>query len=199
MAKLSLSEVSKQFNLNRSTIYRAVRNGRLSRCSDGQFDIAEVIRCFGEPDQVSKPTEPQRQSSDAATQKLIAHLENEVKKYQEREERLMQQIDRMQTLIELKTVAPATVVPHPDATACDTPMPQHAKIDQPTENKENLNKDMAENVADIQQNATAHTTTTLQRYNATTLQRSMLQNVAVPQAKKRSLFNRVLHAVLRDD
>ena len=111
----------------------------------------------------------------------------------------MQQIDRMQTLIELKTVAPATVVPHPDATACDTPMPQHAKIDQPTENKENLNKDMAENVADIQQNATAHTTTTLQRYNATTLQRSMLQNVAVPQAKKRSLFNRVLHAVLRDD
>ena len=165
MAKLSLSEVSKQFNLNRSTIYRAVRNGRLSRCSDGQFDIAEVIRCFGEPDQVSKPTEPQRQSSDAATQKLIAHLENEVKKYQEREERLMQQIDRMQTLIELKTVAPATVVPHPDATACDTPMPQHAKIDQPTENKENLNKDMAENVADIQQNATAHTATTLQRYS----------------------------------
>ena len=67
MAKLSLSEVSKQFNVDRSTIYRAVRNGRLSRSSDGQFDITEVIRCFGEPDQVSKPTEPQRQSSDAAT------------------------------------------------------------------------------------------------------------------------------------
>ena len=43
MAKLSLSEVSKQFNVDRSTIYRAVRNGRLSRSSDGQFDIAEVI------------------------------------------------------------------------------------------------------------------------------------------------------------
>ena len=175
MAKLSLSEVSKQFNLDRSTIYRAVRNGRLSRSSDGQFDIAEVIRCFGEPDQVSKPTEPQRQSSDAATQKLIAHLENEVKKYQEREERLMQQIDRMQTLIELKTVAPATVVP------------QHETIDQATENKKHLNKDLA----DIQQNTTAHTTTILQR--------STLQNVAVPQAKKRILFDRVLHAVLRDD
>jgi DNA-directed RNA polymerase specialized sigma54-like protein len=51
MAKLSLSEVSKQFNVDRSTIYRAVRNGRLSRSSDGQFDIAEVIRCFGEPEQ----------------------------------------------------------------------------------------------------------------------------------------------------
>ena len=191
MAKLSLSEVSKQFNVDRSTIYRAVRNGRLSRSSDGQFDIAEVIRCFGEPDQVSKPTEPQRQSSDAATQKLISHLENEVKKYQEREERLMQQIDRMQTLIELKTVAPATVAPHPDATACDTPMPQHATIDQTTENQQNLDKDMAENVANIQQNATAHTTTKLQH--------ATLQNVAVPQAKKRCLFDRVLHAVLRED
>ena len=117
MAKLSLSEVSKQFHVDRSTIYRAVRNGRLSRSSDNQFDIAEGIRCFGEPDQVSKPTEPPQQGSDGATQKLIAHLENEVKKYQEREERLMQQIDRMQTLIELKSVAPATAMPHPNATA----------------------------------------------------------------------------------
>ena len=87
----------------------------------------------------------------------------------------MQQIDRMQTLIELKTVAPATVVP------------QHETIDQATENKKHLNKDLA----DIQQNTTAHTTTILQR--------STLQNVAVPQAKKRILFDRVLHAVLRDD
>ena len=149
MAKLSLSEVSKQFNVDRSTIYRAVRNGRLSRSSDGQFDIAEVIRCFGEPEQTSQPTEPPKKSSDAATQKLISHLENEVKKYQEREERLMQQIDRMQTLIELKSVA----VP--------------------------------------QQNATAH--------NTPTLQRATLQNVALPQAKKRGLFGRVLNAVFNED
>ncbi|KAF1010075.1 MAG: hypothetical protein GAK29_05104 [Acinetobacter bereziniae] len=120
MAKLSLSEVSKQFNVDRSTIYRAVRNGRISRSGDGQFDIAEVIRCFGGPEQTSQPTEERpKNSNDVATQKLISHLENEVKKYQEREERLMQQIDRMQTLIELKSVAPDTAVPHPDATACD--------------------------------------------------------------------------------
>ena len=191
MAKLSLSEVSKQFNVDRSTIYRAVRNGRLSRSSDGQFDIAEVIRCFGEPEQVSKPTEPQRQSSDTATQKLIAHLENEVRKYQEREERLMQQIDRMQTLIELKSVAPATAVPHPDATACDTQTPQHATPSQVTENKQNLNNNVAESVAVPQQNATAH--------NTPTLQRATLQNVALPQAKKRGLFGRVLNAVFNED
>ena len=191
MAKLSLSEVSKQFNVDRSTIYRAVRNGRLSRSSDGQFDIAEVIRCFGEPDQLSKPTEPPKQSSDAATQKLIAHLENEVKKYQEREERLMQQIDRMQTLIELKSVAPATAVPHPDTTACDSQTPQHATIDQNIENKENLNNDMAEIVAVPQQNATAR--------DSQTPQHATLQNMAAPQPKKRGLFGRVLNAVFNDE
>ena len=191
MAKLSLSEVSKQFNVDRSTIYRAVRNGRLSRSSDGQFDIAEVIRCFGEPDQLSKPTEPPKQTNDAATQKLISHLENEVKKYQEREERLMQQIDRMQTLIELKSVAPATAVQHPDATACDSQTPQHATTDQDIENKENLNKDVAASVAIPQQDATAR--------DSQTPQRATLQNMAAPQPKKRGLFGRVLNAVFNDD
>ena len=191
MAKLSLSEVSKQFNVDRSTIYRAVRNGRLSRSSDGQFDIAEVIRCFGEPDQLSKPTEPPKQTNDAATQKLISHLENEVKKYQEREERLMQQIDRMQTLIELKSVAPATAVQHHNATACDSQTPQHETTDQDIENKENLNKDVAESVAMPQQDATAR--------DSQMPQRATLQNMAAPQPKKRGLFGRVLNAVFNDD
>ena len=191
MAKLSLSEVSKQFNVDRSTIYRAVRNGRLSRSSDGQFDIAEIIRCFGEPEQVSQPNESAKQGSDAATQKLISHLENEVKKYQEREERLMQQIDRMQTLIELKSVAPATAVPHPDTTACDSQTPQHATTDQNIENKENLNKDVAASVAMPQQDATAR--------DSQTPQRATLQNMAAPQPKKRGLFGRVLNAVFNDE
>ena len=192
MAKLSLSEVSKQFNVDRSTIYRAVRNGRLSRSSDGQFDIAEVIRCFGEPQQISQPAkEAPKQSSDTATQKLITHLENEVKKYQEREERLMQQIDRMQTLIELKSVAPATAAQHSDTTACDTQMPQHATADQDTENKENLNKDVAASVAIPQQYATAR--------DSQTPQRATLQNMAVPQPKNRGLFGRVLNAVFNED
>ena len=127
MAKLSLSEVSKKFHIDRSTIYRAVRNGRLSRSSDGQFDLAEVIRCFGEPEQTSQKIESSKQEGDESTKKLIAHLENEVKKYQEREERLMQQIDRMQTLIELKSVAPATAAPQQDATPTCHSMRQHNK------------------------------------------------------------------------
>ena len=191
MAKLSLSEVSKQFNIDRSTIYRAVRNGRLSRSSDGNFDISEVIRCFGEPEPAVQPNQPAKQSTDTTTQKLIAHLENEVKKYQEREERLMQQIDRMQTLIELKSVAPATATPQQDATACDTDMPQHATTQQNNDNKKNNELNIAENVAVPQQETTA--------YHTQTLQHATLQNVAVPQHKKRGLFGRVLNAVFNEE
>ncbi|WAU75169.1 MULTISPECIES: plasmid replication DNA-binding protein [unclassified Acinetobacter] len=191
MAKLSLSEVSKKFHVDRSTIYRAVRNGRLSRSSDGQFDLAEVIRCFGEPEQTSQKIESSKQEGDESTKKLIAHLENEVKKYQEREERLMQQIDRMQTLIELKSVAPATALPQQDATACDTHMPQHATTQQDNDNKKNNEFNIAENVAVPQQETTA--------YHTQTLQHATLQNVAVPQHKKRGLFGRVLNAVFDND
>jgi hypothetical protein len=191
MAKLSLSEVSKQFHIDRSTVYRAIRNGRLSRSSDGQFDLAEVIRCFGEPSSASQSNEFIEKSTDQATQKLITHLENEVKKYQEREERLMQQIDRMQTLIELKSVAPATAAPQQDATACDTDMPQHATTQQDNDNKKNNELNIAENVAVPQQKTTA--------YHTQSLQHATLQNVAVPQHKKRGLFGRVLNAVFNED
>ena len=191
MAKLSLSEVSKQFNIDRSTVYRAIRNGRLSRSSDGQFDLAEVIRCFGEPSSASQSNEFIEKSTDQATQKLITHLENEVKKYQEREERLMQQIDRMQTLIELKTVAPATAAPQQDATACNTDMTQHATTQQGNDNKKNNELNIVENVAVPQQETTAH--------HSQTLQHATLQDVAVPQPKKCGLFGRVLNAVFDND
>ena len=191
MAKLSLSEVSKKFHVDRSTIYRAVRNGRLSRSSDGQFDLAEVIRCFGEPEPTPQKIESSKQEGDESTKKLISHLENEVKKYQEREERLMQQIDRMQTLIELKSVTPTTAVPQQDATACDTDMSQHATTQQDNDNKKNNELNIAENVAVPQQETTA--------YHTQTLQHATLQNVAVPQHKKRGLFSRVLNAVFDND
>lgn len=191
MAKLSLSEVSKQFHIDRSTVYRAIRNGRLSRSSDGQFDLAEVIRCFGEPSSASQSNEFIEQSTDQATQKLITHLENEVKKYQEREERLMQQIDRMQTLIELKTVAPATALPQSDATACDTTTQQHATKTQDNDNKKENNNLTTENVAVKQSSATAG--------NNIMPQHGTLQNVAMPQTKKRGLFGRVLNAVFNED
>lgn len=187
MAKLSLSEVSRQFNVDRSTIYRAVKNGRLSRSADGQFDITEIIRCFGDPKPKSKKIDTQKFETDDATKKLILNLENEVRKYQEREERLMQQIDRMQTLIELKSVAPATAELQPDATACDTTTQQHATIPQNNEKKEEIQKKTSKNIEQEQPDTIACDTTTQQH--------ATLQSVATPQSKKRGLFGRLARAV----
>ncbi len=102
----------------------------------------------------------------------------------------MQQIDRMQTLIELKSVAPATVAPQQDATACDTPTLQRATNTESIDNKEKLEDKSFQNVATPQQDATA--------YDAPTLQRAIVQNVAMPQPKKRGLFGRLTKAIFED-
>lgn len=121
MTMLNLSDVSKQFKVNRSTIYRAVSSGRLSRRADGSFDLAEVIRCFGEP-VTNKATSAEQQVNPDQT-KVIELLQKELDRYREREERLMDQIDRMQTLLEMKShpVADAASQQQSQATQCDNP------------------------------------------------------------------------------
>ena len=70
-------------------------------------------------------------------------------------------------------------------------MPQHATTQQDNDNKKNNELNIVENVAVPQQETTAH--------HSQTLQHATLQNVAVPQPKKRSLFGRVLSAVFNED
>ena len=113
MSILNLSEVSRQFQLNRSTIYKAIKAGRLSRRADGNFDLVEIIRCFGEPSgqQLLNP-DIQSGSTYKATQvdtEVVALLKQQITEYKQRENeykdretRLLDQIDRLQTLIEYR-------------------------------------------------------------------------------------------------
>lgn len=104
MTALNLSEVSKQFKVNRSTIYRAVSSGRLSRRADGTFDLTEVVRCFGEPKVIkAKPLELQPEPDNQELEKLRREFADYKRQAQEREDWLKNQIDRMQTLLELKS------------------------------------------------------------------------------------------------
>ena len=125
MPTLNLSEVSKQFKVNRSTIYRAVSSGRLSRRADGSFDLAEVIRCFGEPVATQQPKQQHvnqvEHQSNQDQAKIIELLQKELQQYRDREERLLNQIDRMQTLIEMKSppVADTVSQQQPQATEKD--------------------------------------------------------------------------------
>lgn len=179
MTTLSLAQVSKQFHLNRSTIYRAVSSGRLSRRADGNFDLVEVIRCFGEP--VVKQ-EPMQQAnvveSNQEQTKIIELLKQELQQYRDREERLLNQIDRMQTLIEMKSpvVADATSQQQMHAAQSNT-------TDETIANTESATQ------------ATSHAMPQ-QHYSETT--RNTAETPVQQHHKKHGLFGRLVKAVLND-
>lgn len=99
MAQLSLTEVSKRFNINRTTVYRAVSNGKLSRLNNGMFDLAEVIRVFGEaPTPVKSEPVPDKGSSDQS--KLVEVLERELLFLKNQIEQKDKQINNLTLLLE---------------------------------------------------------------------------------------------------
>lgn len=184
MAKLSLSEVSNRFNVSRSTLYRAIKEGRISRSADGLFDIAEVIRCFGEP--IKKHEKNQvidEPKDDADLRQLVDFMKKEIESYKDREKRYLDQIDRFQLLLGHKEseekMSHDTPNRHFNETPCDN-------NDDSSESIENKN---------IKQNSSSHDTVTRHTSEAP-------QNVSKTRhetRKKRSLFGRVLSAVFNED
>ena len=132
MAQLSLTEVSKRFNVNRTTVYRAVSSGKLSRLSNGLFDLAEVIRVFGEPSApVKQSVEPS--ASNANDREVISILKSQVELLTKQLEQKDSQIDHLQRLL----VAPETSERHPRATQSnDTPQHNETPIDQAMQHDE---------------------------------------------------------------
>ncbi len=51
MKALSVIELAKLYGMNRQSIYKRINKGDLSRNSDGKIDLSEAIRVFGEPAQ----------------------------------------------------------------------------------------------------------------------------------------------------
>lgn len=124
MAKLSLSEVSNRFNVSRSTLYRAIKEGRISRSADGLFDIAEVIRCFGEPIKKHEPNQVVTSlKDDADLRQLVDFMRKEIESYKDREKRYLDQIDRFQLLLGHKEseekMSHDTLKRHFNETPCD--------------------------------------------------------------------------------
>ena len=113
MAQLSLTEISKRFNVNRTTIYRAVSNGKLSRLNNGLFDLAEVIRVFGEAPtaETAHAPVPDKES------KLVEVLERELLFLKNQIEQKDKQINNLTLLLE-------TSAQRPEATQSND-TPQH--------------------------------------------------------------------------
>lgn len=184
MAKLSLSEVSNRFNVSRSTLYRAIKEGRISRSADGLFDVAEVIRCFGEPSQKQESNHVVEQSKDDVDlRQLVDFMRREIESYKDREKRYLDQIDRFQLLLGHKDtetkMSHDTPMERPNETPCDTCDTETKPID---------NKD-------IIKNKESHDTPT-ERPNETPCNTPVTHHET---RKKRGLFGRVLNAVFNDD
>ena len=71
MTKLTLSKASEVYGKDRKTLYRHVKNGQLSRDSDGKIDMAELIRAYGEPQK--KATEATTRNNGASLQSATPH------------------------------------------------------------------------------------------------------------------------------
>ena len=143
MAQLSLTEVSKRFNINRTTVYRAVSTGKLSRLSNGMFDLAEVIRVFGEAPTTETAPVPDKGSSDQS--KLVEVLERELLFLKNQIEQKDKQINNLTLLLE-------TSAQRPEATQSnDTPQHDETPIDQPCSTMKRRMKQIATTQSNMMQ------------------------------------------------
>ena len=46
---ITIQEIQKQWGISRATVYKHIKAGKLSRLPNGQVDLAEVLRVYGEP------------------------------------------------------------------------------------------------------------------------------------------------------
>jgi len=86
MKALSVIQLAKLYGMNRQSIYKRVKKGDLSKNSDGKIDFSEAIRIFGEP---STRTNQNVTLQSQATQKS-AELDM-----------IRQQVDMLQKQLEL--------------------------------------------------------------------------------------------------
>lgn len=115
MAQITLTELSKRFAINRTTIYRAVSNGKISRLDNGKFDLSEVLRVFGEPPALVQHDAPQQNEQS----KLVEVLERELLFLKNQIEQKDKQINSLQLLLGTSTQRPESTQSN-DA-------PQHAE------------------------------------------------------------------------
>ena len=184
MAKLSLSEVSNRFTVSRSTLYRAIKEGRISRSADGLFDIAEVIRCFGEPIKKHEPSQVVTSpKDDADLRQLVDFMRKEIESYKDREKRYLDQIDRFQLLLGHKEsedkMSHDTPVTHSNDAPCDDTTETNETIDNNKDNKIKISHEtlMTRSIETPENTPKTHHET----------------------KKKRGLFGRVLNAVFNED
>lgn len=105
-------DASKTFKKSRTTIYQDIKNGYLSRDSDGQIDLSELIRAYGNPVHVHASVHSEHVQSrvhihektelETVLKDQINLLKNQLELANQREKSLMQHIEDLTLRIEFK-------------------------------------------------------------------------------------------------
>lgn len=107
---ITVSDASKKWGVARTTIYRKIKNGKLSQ-SNGRIDHAEMIRVFGEPstdNNASSEDITLLQQRAESLQRRVEELERSIHATQQEKAVLVQekewlrnQVDKAQETIKL--------------------------------------------------------------------------------------------------
>lgn len=102
--QISIQELQKQWGVARSTVYKHIKAGRLTRLDNGLIDVSEIIRVYGEPS-ANTPTDGKKSVIDttetAILKEKIAFLESQLAQAEKREEWLKGQVETAQETIKL--------------------------------------------------------------------------------------------------
>ncbi len=105
--QISIQELQKQWGVARSTVYKHIKAGRLTRLDNGLIDVSEIVRVYGEPSKNTPRDSKNRVVDKGASQDntllldKIAFLELQLVQAEKREEWLRGQVETAQETIKL--------------------------------------------------------------------------------------------------
>lgn len=123
----TITEAAKLYGKQRKTLYRHIDSGRLSAGvrGDGKrvIDLAELIRCYGEPPNASAASDTELTRGDSASDTLVTQaLLDEMRKQTAVIERMSERIEQLEQAL-LRLPAPseqAATEPAPNISPQDT-------------------------------------------------------------------------------
>ncbi|MGQ0790589.1 plasmid replication DNA-binding protein (plasmid) [Acinetobacter baumannii] len=122
MSRISINKASQDFNISRNTLYKYIKQGKITRDSDGKLDTTDLIRLFSDHANVQQLDEQQltvvdndvltaneqlKQENEHLKQQLLSsetrinELKQQLEYVKQNENWLKQQLD--QKLIEQKS------------------------------------------------------------------------------------------------
>jgi hypothetical protein len=105
--QITIQELQNQWGVARSTVYKHIKAGRLTRLANGKIDVSEVVRVYGEPskntvrDSKNNVVDKAKSQENTLLLDKIAFLESQLAQAEKREEWLRGQVETAQETIKL--------------------------------------------------------------------------------------------------